>query len=153
MFGTEQMTSKQAFEMYKSDIEKLIAYLPWLETVSSKRKVASFYTGEDVGAKSLPFPVYDGNLLRFIKDAENTAFISRNYVYVITANRLRTPLDDKKFVCAQGMLGLDKIGAVLSKYVLGGRVKAVLWAQAVDECVFLEIVTRLKELYDEGMNS
>lgn len=152
MFGTEQMTSKQAFEKYKNDIEKLISYLPWLEMVSGKRKVANMYTGEDVGAKSVAFPVYDGNLLRFIKDAENTGFISRNYVYVITANRLKTPLDDRKFVCAQGMNGLDKIGAVLSKYVLGGQVKAVLWSQAVDECVFLEIVTRLKELYDEGIN-
>jgi len=153
MFGTEQMTAKQAFDKYKADMEKLIVYLPWLEEKSGKSKVASIYTGDNLAANTVTFPVYDSNLLRFIKDAEGTAFIDRNYVYVVSANRLKTPLDDKKFLCAQGMLQLNKIGAVLSKYVLGGNVKASMWSQAVDEGVFLEIVTRLKELYDEGINS
>lgn len=152
MFGTEQMTSKQAFEKYKGDMEKLIQYLPWLEAKSGKVKVSSFYTGDNLGASTVTFPVYDSNLIRFIKDAESTAFISRNYVYVVSANRLKTPFDDKKFVHQQTMLQLDKIGAVLSKYVLGGKVKASMWSVAVDEGIFLDIVIRLKELYDEGIN-
>lgn len=152
--GTEQMTAKQAFEMYKEDMVKLIAYLPWLEEKSGKSKVASIYTGQEMGANTMSFPVFDSNLLRFIKEADSTAFISRNYVYVISANRLKTPVDDRRFVQAQNsMLQLEKIGAVLSKYVLGGRVRASLWSQAVDEGVFLEIVRKLKQLYDEGINS
>lgn len=149
---TEQMTAQEVFSKYKSDIEKLLVYLPWLEEKSGNAKVSTNYVGEGLSENTISFPVYDGNLLRFIKEAENTQFMDRNYVYVISRNRLKSSEEEVAFVRAQTMLQLDNIGGILSKYVLGGRVKARLWSEAVDKCVFLEVVRKLKELYELGIN-
>lgn len=149
---TEQMTSKDVFLKYKSDMEKLMTYLPWLEEKSGKVKVASNYVGDGLASSTITFPVYDGMLLRFIKDAETTQFMDRNYVYVISRNRLKTTEQEKDFIKAQTMLQLDNVGGILSKYVMGGRTKSRLWSQAVDEGIFLEILRKFKELYDLGIN-
>ena len=149
---TEQMTAAEVFDKYRSDIEKLIAYLPWLEEKSGKSKVSDIYNGDGLDEHSISFPVYDGTLLRFVKDAENTQFMDRNYVYVISRNRLKSAEEEVEFVKKQTMLKMDNIGGILSKYVMGGRTKARLWSEAVDKGVFLAVVTRLKELYDIGLN-
>lgn len=149
---TEQMTAQEVFTKYKGDIEKLMVYLPWLEEKSGKAKVATNYVGDGMAENTISFPVYDGNLLRFIKEAENTQFMDRNYVYVISRNRLTGPEAEIEFVKKQTMLQLDNIGGILSKYVLGGRTKSRYWSEAVDKGVFLEVVRKLKELYDLGIN-
>ncbi|MCR4866766.1 MAG: DUF6508 domain-containing protein [Lachnospiraceae bacterium] len=149
---TEQMTAAEVFDKYRSDIEKLIAYLPWLEEKSGKSKVSDIYNGDGLDEHSISFPVYDGTLLRFVKDAENTQFMDRNYVYVISRNRLKSAEEEVEFVKKQTMLKMDNIGGILSKYVMGGRTKARLWSEAVDKGVFLAVVTRLKELYEIGLN-
>ena len=149
---TEQMTAAEVFDKYRSDIEKLIAYLPWLEEKSGKSKVSDIYNGDGLDQHSISFPVYDGTLLRFVKDAENTQFMDRNYVYVISRNRLKSAGEEVEFVKKQTMLKMDNIGGILSKYVMGGRTKAKLWSEAVDKGVFLAVVTRLKELYEIGLN-
>ena len=149
---TEQMTAAEVFDKYRSDIDKLIAYLPWLEEKSGKSKVSDIYNGDGLDQHSISFPVYDGTLLRFVKDAENTQFMDRNYVYVISRNRLKSAGEEVEFVKKQTMLKMDNIGGILSKYVMGGRTKAKLWSEAVDKGVFLAVVTRLKELYEIGLN-
>ncbi|MBR6148519.1 MAG: hypothetical protein IKQ44_09240 [Lachnospiraceae bacterium] len=149
---TEQMTAAEVFDKYRSDIEKLIAYLPWLEEKSGKSKVSDIYNGDGLDEHSISFPVYDGTLIRFVKDAENTQFMDRNYVYVISRNRLKSAEEEVEFVKKQTMLKMDNIGGILSKYVMGGRTKARLWSEAVDKGVFLAVVTRLKELYEIGLN-
>ncbi|MBP5414681.1 MAG: hypothetical protein ILN61_05515 [Lachnospiraceae bacterium] len=149
---TEQMTAAEVFDKYRSDIEKLIAYLPWLEEKSGKSKVSDIYNGDGLDQHSISFPVYDGMLLRFVKDAENSQFMDRNYVYVISRNRLKSAGEEVEFVKKQTMLKMDNIGGILSKYVMGGRTKAKLWSEAVDKGVFLAVVTRLKELYEIGLN-
>ena len=149
---TEQMTATEVFDKYRGDIEKLITYLPWLEEKSGKSKVSDIYNGDGLDQHTISFPVYDGMLLRFVKDAENTQFMDRNYVYVISRNRVKSAEDEVEFVKKQTMLKMDNIGGILSKYVMGGRTKSRLWSEAVDKGVFLAVVTRLKELYDIGLN-
>lgn len=149
---TEQMTAQEVFDKYKDDMLKLIGYLDWLEEKSGKSKVSDIYNGDGLDQHSISFPVFDGNLLRFVKDAENTLFMDRNYVYVISRNRLKSAEDEVEFVSRQTMRQMDNIGGVLTKYVRGGRTKAVLWSEAMDKGVFLAIVRRLKELYDIGLN-
>lgn len=149
---TEQMTAQEVFLQYKSDMEKLMTYLPWLEEKSGKVKVATNYVGDGLSQGTISFPIYDGTLLRFIKEAESTQFMDRNYVYVISRNRLKSAEEEKRFVQAQTMLQLNNVGGILSKYVMGGRTKSRLWSEAVDQGVFLEIVRKLKELYEQGIN-
>lgn len=151
--NSELMTANQVFEEYKADMAKLIAYLPWLEEKSGKAKVVTTFDGHDISVNSISFPVYDQNLLRFIKEAQATKFMDRNYVYVITRNRLNSPEAEKKFIKEQTMLQMNNIGGVLAKYVMGGQTKARLWSQAMDDGIFLAVVTKLKELYEYGENS
>lgn len=151
--GTEQMTAQEVFAIYKTDMEKLIAYLPWLEEKSGRARVSQFYRGSEFTEGTMSFPVYDGNLLRFIKEAENTKFMDRNYVYVISRNRLKTTDDEIRFVNAQNMIQLTNIGGILSKYVMGGRTKGRMWSEAVDSGVFLTIVKKFKELYELELNN
>ena len=149
---SEQMTSAEVFDKYKDDMLKLIAYLPWLEEKSGKCKVSDIYNGDGLDQHSISFPVFDGNLLRFVKEAENTVFMDRNYVYVFSRNGLKTPQDEIEFVKKQTMLKMDNLGGILSKYVMGGRTKSRLWSEAMDNGIFLAVVSRLKELYDIGLN-
>lgn len=150
--GTEQMTAQDVFHQYKDDMLKLIAYLPWLEEKSGKTKVMNNYTGDGLTEKTISFPVFDSNLLRFVKEAESTSFIDRNYVYVISRNRLRTPQDEKDFIRRQSMLQIDSIAGILSKYIIEGRSKARMWSIAMDEGIFLEVVSKFKDLYGQGLN-
>lgn len=151
--NSELMTAEEVFQEYKSDMLKLIAYLPWLEEKSGKAKVSQTFTGENIAENSVAFPVYDSNLLRFVREAQTTKFMDRNYVYVISRNRLNSTDVEKKFIKAQTILQINNIGGVLCKYVMGGQTKAKLWSQAMDECIFLEVVSKLKELYDYWENA
>ena len=81
---TEHMTAQEVFLQYKDDMEKLIAYLPWLEEKSGKSQVSTNYGGDELSPTTISFPVYDGTLLRFIREADTTQFMDRNYPYVIT---------------------------------------------------------------------
>lgn len=147
--GTGQMTAQEIFDVYKEDMLKLIAYLPWLEKTSGKSIVSKMYDNMEPGDRFMAFPVYDGTLLSFIKEAESTRFIDRNYVYTITRNRLNSTDKEKDFAKSCDIFRLDDIGGILSKYILEGRVKAFMWSVAVDEGIFLEIVKRLQEIYSE----
>ena len=146
---TGQMTAQEIFVKYKDDMLKLIAYLPWLEQTSGKSKVSGLYESDDPNKKFMPFPVFDGNLMRFVKDAESTGLVDRNYVYVITRHQLRTPQQEIDFVSACDIRRLSDIGAVLSKYVLEGKVRATIWPEAMDKGVFLTVVKRLSDIYSE----
>lgn len=149
---TEQMTAEQVFAEYRDDMKKLIAYLPWLESKNGQA-VASTYNQDDLGGHSLAFPVYDGNLMRFIKEAQTTKFMDRNYRYVLTRNRLNGPADEIAFVKAQTILKIHNIGGILSAYVMGGQTKSRVWTEAMNYGIFLEIVRKLKELYDFWENA
>ena len=43
---------------------------------------------------------------------------------------------------------LEILSGILSRYVLGGMTKSVLWAQGVENGVFLEILYKLRELLE-----
>lgn len=149
---TEQMTAEQVFAEYKDDMKKLIAYLPWLEKQHGQ-SVTSTYNQDGLGGHSLAFPVYDSNLMRFIKDAQTTKFMDRNYRYVLTRNRLNGPADEIRFINEQTILKIQNIGGILSAYVMGGQTKSRLWSDAMNYDIFLVIVRKLKELYDFWENA
>ena len=91
--GTEQLTPNQIIDTYFPDVKKLRAYLPYLEKLCGQ-KGSNTYDQNGLLAHSLSFPVYDSNLLRFVKEAENTVFINRNYHYSYSRLRMKTPEDE-----------------------------------------------------------
>lgn len=134
-------------EMYREDIESLVKYLPWLES-KNKKDLSSTYTPREGGEQSLRVPVYDSTLLGFIKAAQKTKFIDRNYVYIYHRKRMNTVEDELKMIRETQIMEIENLGAVLSKYVILGMSKSVMWNEGVSNGVFYAIVSKMKELVE-----
>lgn len=142
---TEQLTPGQVIDMYRADAAKLKAHLPYLEKVRGQA-VTSTFEQEGISQHSLVFPVYDGNLLRFIREAEQTVFMDKNYRYAYSRFRIRSVEDELSVIGKCTILQMDVIGGILSKYVLGGRTKASLWSEGVRNGVYAAAITKADEL-------
>ena len=145
MYGHEETSREMLIEEYQADIEKILRYLPWL-VKKSGNDVRSFYEGEE-GKKVMPIPVFDSTLLSFVKDIGNTKLISKNYPYVYTKYRIKDHSDQLRLMKNARIQEIDLIKAILSKYVLGGRTKASMWTEAVDERIFATALECLNELF------
>ncbi len=149
---TETMTPFQVLNVYRDDVNKLAEYLSWLEDKSGKM-ISQLYSADGIGTSSVSFPVYDSTLMSFIKVAENTCFMDRNYRYVYTRNRLKTPEDALAYIEKATILQMDQLGGILSYYILGGRTRAMLWSEGMDSTVFYHLVKKSKELIDFWANA
>lgn len=145
MYGQEEKTSEKIRNQYMGDVERIVRFLPWFDKVQGK-SVSHFYDGNGE-YKLIQIPVFDSNLLEFVKEAGKTELMFRNYPYVYTRYRLKTAEDEIKAVQNAHLKDIDVLRSVLSKYVLGGRSKASMWREAVDNGVFQEVLKRLKYLF------
>lgn len=138
-------TRKKLIEEYQPDARLLVRYISWLEQKRGS-DVMNSYEGEGVQKTSFTFPVYDSTLLNFVNTAKKTRFITRNYQYVYSRNRIKTSEQEKAIVRNATLRDMEILSGVLSKYVLGGMTKSVLWAQGVESGIFLEVLYKLREL-------
>lgn len=134
-------------EEYKNALMPLLRYLPWLEQ-SSGSSVSRNYSGLDVGERIMSFPVYDSNLLAFVKEAGKSPFMDRNYRYVYTRNHIRDHKDERKIIQNADINSWGILCGILSKYVLGGRTKGTLWNEAVQEQIFYMVILRMSEIIE-----
>ena len=74
----DRNTRKNLIQRYRPDAERLVPYISWLEGKRGSR-VMNSYEGEGVQKTSFTFPVYDATLLHFVKTAQETVFLTRNY--------------------------------------------------------------------------
>lgn len=132
---------------YRSDIEKLLVYIPWLETKSGA-SVSRIYTDNNLNDTSVPFPVYDSMLLNFVNEASGTGLMDENYMYAYSAYGVKNVDDEKDAISKAGVKDGALLCGVLSKYVLGGMRKGNMWSQAVTEGIFLLTLKRMKELLE-----
>lgn len=132
---------------YRQALEPLLPYLPWLEKNSGKRASRS-YQGQGVGRVSMSFPVYDANLVNFVKTASVSPLMERNYDYIYTRNRIRSHADERRLIAAAELKDWDMLRGILSKYVLGGRTKATLWSEAVEEGIFAQALKRMQDIVE-----
>ena len=128
---------EQLLESYKQAVRPLLPYLPWLEQ-SAGKKASSLYSGQDIGVHSVSFPVYDGTLLNFVREAGKSPLMDRNYAYIYTRHR----------ICKAGWKEWDILRGILSKYVLGGRTKGNLWSEAVSEQIFYLVIRQMQEIIE-----
>ena len=145
--GTEMLSNEEIVDYYKEDAIKLFRYLTWLESKSGQ-SACSIYAGEGISDNSVPFPVYDGTLLNFVKEAEKTCFMDRNYVYVYSRNGLKTSRDELRFISRATIRDMDKLGGILSRYIMGGRTKASRWSEGVSGGIYLALLQKMKELIE-----
>ena len=144
MYGQETNLREQIIEEYKDDLTRLLRYLPFLEKKSGK-DVTEFYEGDGEN-KVIPVPVYDSTLLGFVKEVKTTKFINKNYPYVYRKWRMTDPKAERIAMDCATLRDIDLFRGILSKYVLEGQRKAVMWTAAVEERIFVTALTRLRSL-------
>lgn len=132
---------------YKGDVEILIKYLPWLQQINGQ-KLSKSVAADENNINSLKVPVYDSTLLSFIKAAQKTSFINKNYVYTYSKYKIRNSADELKVIDRTQIMEIEVLGDILSRYVLKGMTKGVIWTDGVSDGVFLKVVSRMKELIE-----
>lgn len=145
--STEMLGNEEIVEYYRQDAAKLFRYISWLESKSGKQ-VSSIYGAEGIAANSVPFPIYESTLMSFVKEAADTCFMDRNYVYVYSRHRIKGVQDEMKLIQNATIRDMDKLAGILSHYILGGRTKARLWSEGVTLGVYLAILNKMKELIE-----
>ena len=145
--GTGMLSNEEIVEYYRADARKLFPYLSWLETKMGQA-TSTYYGADGIAQNSIAFPVYDSTLLSFVKAAEQTCFMDRNYVYVYSRNRLKTYKDELYLIQKATIRDMDQLAGILSHYILGGRRKASLWSQGVMNGVYVSLLKKMKELIE-----
>lgn len=143
----ETENRRQQVEEYKQALLPLLRYLPWLEK-SVGTQVSRTYNGADMGEKLMGFPVYDGNLMGFVREAGNSIFMDRNYRYVYTRNRIVSHDDERKAIANATIKEWGILCGILSNYVLGGRTRSTLWSEAVQEQIFYLVINKMVEIVE-----
>ncbi len=138
---------QQIIAEYKEVVLPLFKYLPWMEQYSGK-SVTTIYDGQEIGAETLRFPVYDGTLMNFVREASRTKLMDKNYIYVFTRNKLVTTEDVLERIQKSDWQQWDVLRGILSKYVLGGQTKGMLWNEAMREGIFYQVLKRMKEIIE-----
>ena len=93
-------------------------------------------------------PVYDSTLLNFVKEVKKTDFLNRNYVYTFSRYRMKTEKDELRVIEACSLQDITVLGDILSKYVIKGDVKGAMWAEGVQNGVYLAVLLKMKELME-----
>lgn len=138
---------QQLLEEYKQMVVPLLKYLPWLEK-NAGQSVSYNYEGPDMTEHSMSFPVYDSNLMSFIREASGSKLMDRNYLYVYTRNHIKTHEDERKIIAHAGLKEWDILRGILSKYVMGGMTRSVLWTQGVQENIFYLVLKQMQEIIE-----
>lgn len=137
----------QVVNEFRPDVEKLARYLPWLESKMGT-SVQQSYSGSGIEVNSISFPVYDSTLMSFVKEAQRTKLMDRNYRYVYSRNKIRTLQDELRIIEKCTIQEMDVLKGILSKYVMGGMTKGRMWSEAVETGVFLYVLKRMKANLD-----
>lgn len=145
MYGQEESLREQIVNEYRGDLERLLRYLPYLDKKTGK-DVQNYYEGDGT-FKVIPVPVYDSTLLQFVKEAQKTKFMFRNYPYTYRRHKMPTPADERKVIEKCMIRDIDVIRGILSKYILGGQTKGYMWSLGVEERIYVTALEHLRILF------
>ena len=143
----DKKATEELITAYREDVARLARYVPWLEGKGAK-DVTSTFSGEGIGQNSISFPVYDGTLLAFVKEASKSGLMNRNYPYTYSKNGIKTIQDEKSFIDKATVRELRELSDILSKYVLLGMTRGTVWTEGVENRIFLDVILKMKELIE-----
>ena len=137
----------QLIQEYKQAAMPLLRYLPWLEK-NAGQTGSTLYQNAEAGENAMRFPVYDSTLLNFVREASRSSLMDRNYSYVYTRNKIWTHEDERRRITSAELKDWDILRGILSKYVLGGRTKGILWSEAVQENIFYLVLKQMQSIIE-----
>ncbi len=129
---------------YREPVRQLLPYLGWLKENMDKQ-VAQSYSSENLST-TIPFPVYDSNLLSFVKAAQATDMMDRNWPYVYTRNHINNIKDEHMFIEAAQITDMAELFGIISKYVLSGMTRGSAWAEGVRGGSMYKALEKMREL-------
>lgn len=132
---------------YKEKSMPLLRYLPWFEQ-NKGRAASSIYNSEELGEQTLSFPVYNGTVMSFVREAAKNPMMNKNYRYVYTRNHIASHEDEVKLIKQCDWKQWDTLMGILSYYVLGGKTKGTLWNEAVRADIFYLVLSRMKDIIE-----
>lgn len=145
--ANDREVGKYSLEDYQNrfgeGIKRLIPYLSWLEQHIDQDVFQNYRNQMD---RTMSFPVFDGTLLSFVKDAQATGMMDRNYLYVYSRRGFQTPEDELKFIERARLQDMDDLNGILSKYVLQGNTRAAAWSEGVSTGIFFHVVKKMDEI-------
>lgn len=144
----DESLREQIVNEYRYDLTRLLRYLPYFDKKTGK-DVQSYYEGGERKLESVKVPVYDSTLLAFVKDAKTTKFMYRNYHYVYRRLRIESPAQERKILENAAIRDIDVFRAILSKYVLEGQTKSVMWTRGVEERIYVTVLDTLQKRFAE----
>ena len=124
---------------YTELLKPLLPFLPWLKMNLGLR------VAQDNGDGSMLFPVYDGTLLNFVKTAQASEMMNRNY--------LETAEDELRFIERAEIRDMEALGDILSRYMLEGNTKGRVWSEGVTNEVYYTLLTKMESLIRAWSNS
>ena len=113
---TKESISKQ-IEKYQKDVAELARYQGWLESKSGQ-DLTKLVDPAEGKQPTMQVPVYDSTLLAFIKSAQKTGFIDRNYMYTYRKLRINSAEDELREIARVQIMEIEVLGAILSIYVI-----------------------------------
>ena len=138
---------QQQLQKYEQDTMPLLKYLPWLER--NRGQVGStLYQGPEPSENAMHFPVYDSTLMNFVREALRSPLMDRNYPYVYTRNRIKSHNDERRIIASAELKDWDILRGILSKYVLGGKTRGMLWSEAVEQNIFYLVLKKMQEIIE-----
>lgn len=145
--GTEERAYiEEMVAKYAPDVDKLAAYIPWLEEKYGN-EVKKNFDNPDIVTGSMIFPVYDSNMMSFVNAAGETGLLDPNYVYTFSRNGLKTDTDIELFISnCDGLKDLQDLSNIIARYVLGGRTKSKLWSEGVKNGILLSAITKMRDI-------
>ena len=138
---------REIIEKYRADVTEMTRYLGWLESKRSE-SLSSSYDPADGRGETITFPVYDGTLMNFVRSAEKTGLIDRNYVYTYKKYRILTVADELRFIENAQITDMKTLADILSSYIVRGRTKGVVWPEGVNNGVYYAVISKMKELIE-----
>lgn len=132
---------------YLEKLTPLFEYIPFLKEKEGL-VTRSYYGGDLAPVHSVPVPVYDGRVLSFVKAAQKTGLVNKNWVYAYQRVGANNPKDERLYISGASFKDIDVVISILAKYVLGGMTKGVMWSEAVSEGVWLHCLLKLKQLLE-----
>lgn len=145
-YDNEYLIQKRA--EYTEKLMPLFAYIPYLKEHEGVNTRSLYEGDENTRLTSVPVPVFDGTVLRFVKEAQKTGLIDRNYIYAYNKIGAKTPKDERLYISGATFRDIDTVIAVMAKYVILGMSKGTMWSTAVEEGVWYHALVKIKELIE-----
>ena len=135
-------TVEDYLDRYEAPVKALMYYLPWLEQNAESGGAQDYKDSET----TMAFPVYDSNLLAFVKQAQNTKMLDRNYHYVYSRHSLRDAQGELDFIERAQLRDMDDLWGILSRYVLEGMTQGNVWSEGVKNRVLYSVLKKMNDL-------